>query len=101
MDRNGIREFQFLQCRERIVDPSSVIEFHQQCGHGIIDFLNPSHISVEYAHSLVDGNIVSPDDLPFDLVIVFDLHDLIAFPENGIAIGMLLFMRIRWIQITL
>ena len=93
MDRNGIREFQFLQCRERIVDPSSVIEFHQQCGHGIIDFLNPSHISVEYAHSL--------DDLPFDLVIVFDLHDLIAFPENGIAIGMLLFMRIRWIQITL
>ena len=55
MDRNGIREFQFLQCRERIVDPSSVIEFRRQCGHGIIDFLDPSHISVEYTHSLVDG----------------------------------------------
>ena len=69
--------------------------------------------SVLHRSSIAEVNIqrafiLRPDDSGHDADVavadvgdVLRLHDLIAFPENGIAIGMLLFMRIRWIQITL
>ena len=96
-----IRQFQFFQSGEWVIYTSAIIKLYRQCRSGIIDLPYSSHISIEYTQTFIYGNIISADDLPFQLIVIFDLHDLVALTEHCISARMLLFTGIGRIQIPL
>ena len=101
MDRHSIRKFQLIQQFVRIFHHTPFIKIYRDGLCKIIDLLNNSGISVKHPGSFVYAEPVFAADFPFQLIIIFDLHDFIAFPENDRPMLFLLFS-VRWrVQIHL
>ena len=48
---------------------------------GFINFLNNTHITIKDAHSLINRNPIATHYFPGNLIIILDLHYLVAFPK--------------------
>ena len=92
MDRHSIRKFQLIQQFVRIFHHTPFIEIYRDGLCKIIDLFNNSGISVKHPGSFVYAESIFAADLPFQLIIIFDLHDFIAFPENDRPMLFLLFL---------
>ena len=68
-----------------------LVVFHQHRLCIFVNFPDYPHITVKNSNSLVDRDAVTADDLPFQLVVVFNLHHLVPLAEQGIAQLNLLF----------
>ena len=101
MNGNGICQLQLLRLHKRIGDTPVFIIFHGQGGRIFIDFCYSSHIPVKNSQSFVNGDTVPAHNLPFQIIIVFNLHDLVSFPESHTAEGMLSFIRSRRVHVFL
>ena len=85
MDGDGIGQLQFLQLLEAVLDHFPLVKFHRHGLGKFIDLPDDSHIPVEHAASLIQGNAVPIPYLPGHLIVVLDLHDLIPFPVDAAA----------------
>ena len=95
MDRDRICQFQLLQLLEAVLDTFSLIILHGYQLRKGIDLANAPKIPVEHAGSLVHRDAAAVVGSPLNLVIVLDLHDLVAHTKRRLAI---LFFRLfcRW-----
>ena len=67
----------------------------------MIDTPDDTQIPVEYTDTALSSDPVLPADLPFQLIIILNLHDLVAFTEQTAAVFFLLFLIGSGIQILL
>ena len=103
MNSYGKGMLQLIQLAVFIFRNSAVVKFDHNSFFEIIYLCHSSHVAVKNTYPLIQDEIFSlvGVDCPFQLVIVPDLHDLIAFPDKLIAICMLFFGRIRRIKVFL
>ena len=98
-DRIG--KLQFFQQFKRILYFSLFIVFNFQCFSICIDLGDNSHIAIKNPHPFIHRQSILGCDLPFKLIVILDLHHLVAHAEFVIAIFFFRFSRLRWIQILL
>ena len=101
MDRCCISELQLLGLFIRIIRKSSLFILH---GHQLsirIDLPDNAQVAVEHTHAALSDHSIDSPDLPLQLIVVFDLHDLVAFPEHAAAVFFFFFLRRRRIQVSL
>ena len=101
MDRDGVGKLELLQISVGIIDESSLIEFDRHERRKVVYFPDNSHVPVEDALSMAHRDPVFPPHFPFHLVIIPDLHDLVADPEEPVSERLLFLLFIRRIQIFL
>ena len=84
MNCNRICQLQFIQLCKIIVYKTVVFKPHQHLFRKEVDVFYHTGISVKNAVAAVIGNAVAAFALPFQLIVIFYLHDLIAHAVNGI-----------------
>ena len=95
MDGNGIGKLQLFQLFEAVFYHFPLIKFYGKIFRIFIDLTDNTHITVEYTGPFICGDAVFTAYLPFHLVIIFDLHYLIAGTVDNAA-GFFLFF--GWIR---
>ena len=101
MNCNSISQFQ-LFCLFRIkCNISVIIKLYFYIISNIIYFLNNSHISVKNAGAGIHKKTFICPLLPFKLIIIFNLHNLVAFSENDTGYLFFVLIFVRWIHIHL
>ena len=90
-DRIG--KLQFFQQFKRILYFSLFIVFNFQCFSICIDLGDNSHIAIKNPHSFIHRQSILGCDLPFKLIVILDLHHLVAHAEFVIAIFFFRFSR--------
>ena len=91
MHGNGIGKFQFIQLLKGILLHNTVVKRNPHtvvCPVDVQDFPN---VAVEGARSLFAS--LFPDNL----IVVFDLHHTVAFPEHRVPVCILPFALDRWV----
>ena len=101
MDRHRIGKLQFFQHLKAVGDCAIIVKqhFHSLCQK--VNLLHDSHISIENTRSFVDGDSIAVPCFPLDLIVILDLHNLIAFAEPPSGSLLFIFLR-RWrVEISL
>ena len=101
MYRNGISQIQLIKFFKRIFHHPAFFIFYGQCLRKTVDFPNDSHITVEHTQTFFNWNIITTPDFPLCLIIIFNLHNLVAHTENCLPMFPLCLFSIRRIQILL
>ena len=101
VDRDRVGEFQLLQLLKAVLHHLPLIKLHLHRLREAVDGPDDPRIPVENAFALIHRDSVAVADLPLDLVIVLDLHDLIAHAENRPAGLFLLLIRRRRVKLLL
>ena len=101
VDCYGIRQLQLFGHVKTVFHFSGLIKFYFQCFCILIDFCNNPHVTVKYSGSFIDSQTELCGNFPFELVIVFNLHYLIAHPEQSSVYLPLCPAFLRRIQIPL
>ena len=86
MDRNCIRVLYFLHQFKRIFNNFLIIKFNGKHFRIFIDFPDDTHVAVKYSHAFVYRKAIFAAYFPFQLIVIFRLHDLISLPEDLITI---------------
>ena len=101
VNRRSICQLQFIQLAEGIIHSLSLFIFNSKQLVRRINSPDDAHITVEDPEApLRDDSVFSPQ-LPFQLIIVSDLHDLVSLPKNSAGGFSLLLGRRRRVQISL
>ena len=82
MDGDGIGKLQLLELLKAVFYPFSLVKFHGEELCEQIQLPDHPHVPVKYACALVSRDVVFIDR-PLNLVVVFDLHDLVSQPEHA------------------
>ena len=101
MNRHGIGKLQLLLQGIGIVHDAAAVELYRHLRGKIIDLADNAHIAVKDTGAVIDGDTVPAAYLPFQLIIVADLHNLIAAAEQPLPEGMLGLVRRSRIKISL
>ena len=98
MYRCGVGELQLVRLFERIVCEFSFLKLHGDHLGIRVDAPDHAEVSVEYTHTALRHDSVDAADFPLHLVIVADLHDLVALAEDITSIFPLGFVRYGRVQ---
>ena len=101
VDRDRIGKFQLLQLLKTVLHHLPLIELHLQSFRKAVDGPDDPRVSIKDAFPFFHRDPVPVADLPLDLVIVLDLHDLIAHAEDRPAGLFLLLIRRRRVKLLL
>ena len=100
MDRDRIGEIQVLAVLKVVFHAPSVEVYRQRLAEGI-DLPDNSDVSVEYSLSRLNGDAEASAELPDEIIIVPDLHHLIAEPKESAVQLLLRLLSPRGIQLRL
>ena len=96
-----IGKFQFFQLFKGVLRLTSILKFHCSGLRKFIDLRHDTCIAVKYPDSFIYRNLISSEDFPLQLIIVFHLHHLISLTEKALPDFFFFFLLIRRIQISL
>ena len=82
---NGVRKRQLIEYFGSVDGYPSVLELDGHLAAGGSDFGNRTYIAVENSRTLAVS--IAGRDLPFEIVIVYDMHYLVAGAVNVITLG--------------
>ena len=96
-----IGKFQFFQLFKGVLRLTSILKFHCSGLRKFIDLRHDTCIAVKYPDSFIYRNLISSEDFPLQLIIVFHLHHLISLTEKALPDFFFFFLLIWRIQIAL
>ena len=80
--RDRVGKLHLIHHGKRIGHSLALIILYRHKLAKLIDLQNRSHIPIKDPQPLINGNTLFADHIPFKLIIVFGLHNLIALPEQ-------------------
>ena len=96
----GIGQVQAVALLELILN-ESVVKLNREGLGKIIDLRYDANVSVEHTLTLFDGNAESALYLPYEVVVILYLHDLVTKAEQGTVYFLLRFLSVLWIKLFL
>ena len=85
VDGDGVGQLQLFQLLEAVLHPLTLVELHGEKLSVVVDLPDDAHVAVEDSAPGLNGDSVAVHNLPLHLVVVPDLHDLVAHPVDGAA----------------
>ena len=85
MNGNGIGQLQLLQLLKAVIHHFALVKFHGQLFRKGIDLADDADVSVENSGTGIHRDSIAIAGLPLNLIIIFDLHDLISDAIDGSA----------------
>ena len=101
VDRDRVGKLQLLQLLKAVLHHPPLVEFHLHGLREAVDGADDPCIPVEDTLTLIHRDSVTVADLPLDLIVVLNLHDLIAHTEDRSAGLFLLLIRRRRVKLLL
>ena len=85
MDGDGISQFQFFQLGIIVIHHFPIIENHLHGFVSVIDLSYHARIAVKYAYAFITAFSHGIIHAPRNIIVIFDLHDLVPFPEDNLT----------------